>query len=135
MFGQLHNLIADFESLRAQVCGDLTLIDRTEQMPQLVGFGGDNSLGPFDCLSSLFEPFALQFTQLGAFDFFLGYRPNTGFVSNFRKTLWNQIISRVSGFDFNDVAKPAKFINIFTKQYFHIPFLVSRECNHEAKFK
>jgi hypothetical protein len=129
----LHNVIADFESLRAQVRGDLTLIDRTEQMPQLVGFGGDNSLGAFNCFGRLFEPFALKSALLGALGFFLGYCTNAGLVSNLRKTLRDQIISCISGLDFDNVSKPAKFLNIFTKQYFHMLFLVSRESGHEPK--
>jgi hypothetical protein len=72
MFGQLHNLVSDFESLRPQIISNLMNGNRAEQMSLLVGLGGDNSFRSFDRLRSLFEPFAFQNPLLRTFGFLFG---------------------------------------------------------------
>jgi hypothetical protein len=135
MFGQVHNAIGDLEALLAQISCYLAGGNRAEQMPLLVGFGSDHSLCSVDRLGRPFQPPAFQFALLGTAGLFLGYRSNAGLGGRLGQTLRQQIISRISFADFDNVSKPAKFLNIFTKQNLHVSSLLSCEPSHGPTIK
>ena len=135
VLGQLHDIVFDFKALLSQVGCDLAGGNRAKQMPLLVGFGGYHSLGALDRLGRCFKALAVELALLGSLGFFLGYSSNVGLGCLRGQTLGEQIISRISLGDLDNISEPAEFVNIFTKQNLHILSLVSRESSHWPTIK